>query len=452
MLQAAYVMAHPPLAIPEIGRGEERKIPRTMESYRHIAEEIAKLKPETIVLISPHAPRYSDYFHLAPGKQIEGNLSQFGFSKDFRIALDQELVEGLIEDDFPAGTQGQRASLDHAALVPLYFILEQYQDFNLVLVSQSGLSPTDHVELGRRLDQRARELGRNYVLIASGDLSHRLKEEGPYGFHAQGPRYDAEITRLLEEGDFLSILTMDPLLCEQAGECGQHSFYILAGVLDGYVSLPRLLSYEGVFGVGYGMLSYTILSQKPPQLMEAFRQGQQEEFELLRKQEDPLVALARKSLEHQVTTGKALPLPEDLPEDLLQRKAGAFVTLKKQGRLRGCIGTIQPTCESLAQEIMRNAVESGLRDSRFPLVSREELPELVYSVDVLHEPELIESEDQLDPLRYGVIVEQGYRKGLLLPGIEGVDSVQEQLSIAKQKAGIGSGSVKLYRFLVERHQ
>ena len=144
---------------------------------------------------------------------------------------------------------------------------------------------------------------------------------------------------------------------------------------------------------------------------------------------------------------------EGLPEEMLQTRAGVFVSVRKGGALRGCIGTIAPVCRNIAEEIIQNAVSAGIHDPRFPSVRREELSLLEYSVEVLGETEQIQGEDQLDPLRYGVIVTKGRKRGLLLPNLEGVDTVREQLSIARQKAGIGEDEtdVQLERFEVIRH-
>lgn len=164
------------------------------------------------------------------------------------------------------------------------------------------------------------------------------------------------------------------------------------------------------------------------------------------------VRLARYALESFVRTRRLPPAPEWLAPALRGRRAGAFVCLKREGSLRGCIGTIEPVCASLAEEIMENAVSAGLRDPRFPPVSAEELPLLSYSVDVLEPPEPVGSPEELDPRRYGVVVRSGPRKGLLLPDLEGVDSVEEQLDIARGKAGILPGEeYSIERFRVVRY-
>lgn len=166
---------------------------------------------------------------------------------------------------------------------------------------------------------------------------------------------------------------------------------------------------------------------------------------------DPYVELARRAIEEYVLRGRVIAPPPGLPPELLARRAGAFVSLKKRGELRGCIGTFLPTEPTLAEEIIKNAIHSATQDPRFPPVRPEELPEISISVDVLSPPEPA-TVDQLDPKRYGVIVEAGWRRGLLLPDLPGVDTVEEQLRIAKLKAGIAPDEpCRVLRFTVERH-
>jgi len=168
--------------------------------------------------------------------------------------------------------------------------------------------------------------------------------------------------------------------------------------------------------------------------------------------EDDFVKLARYSLETFVKTHKPADLPDDLPAELMNRRAGAFVSLHKDGNLRGCIGTIMATQDNLAEEILQNAISACSRDPRFSPVTLEELEDIEYSVDVLGDPERVFSLKDLDARRYGVIVENGGRRGLLLPDLEGVDTVEEQIAIAKRKAGIRpEEKVALFRFEVVRH-
>lgn len=168
---------------------------------------------------------------------------------------------------------------------------------------------------------------------------------------------------------------------------------------------------------------------------------------------DPYVALARSSLEHFIKTGKRTALPNDLPADMIERRAGVFVSLHENGDLRGCIGTISPTTKSVAEEILRNAVLAATEDPRFLPVREDELDALVVHVDVLGDTEPIQSLAELDVKRYGVVVSARGRRGLLLPDLDGVDTPERQVSIARSKAGITPNEpIHLERFEVVRHE
>ena len=163
----------------------------------------------------------------------------------------------------------------------------------------------------------------------------------------------------------------------------------------------------------------------------------------------PVVKLAKEAVESYVRAGKAPKLKELTPE--MRERAGVFVSLHKHGQLRGCIGTFEPTKDNVAEEIMANAISSSTADPRFPPVAASELDDLEYSVDILTKPEPVTDINQLDPMTYGVIVESGWKRGLLLPALEGVDSVEEQIAICRLKAGISASEpVKLYLFQVRR--
>jgi AmmeMemoRadiSam system protein A len=163
----------------------------------------------------------------------------------------------------------------------------------------------------------------------------------------------------------------------------------------------------------------------------------------------PVVRLAKEAVESYVRKGK-MPKPKELTPEMRER-AGVFVSLHKHGQLRGCIGTFEPTKDNVAEEIIANAISSSTADPRFPPVAASELDDLEYSVDILTRPEPVTDVNQLDPMTYGVIVECGWKRGLLLPALEGVDSVEEQIAICRQKAGISASEpVNLYRFQVRR--
>ena len=444
----AFMVPHPPMIVPEVGKGSEKQIAATTAAYTRVAEEIAALAPETIILSSPHATMYRDYFHISPGSQARGSFGSFRAPEvKFREEYDTELVKAIERiaqgQDFPAGTKGQREpALDHGTMVPLYFIRQVYQNFKLVRIGLSGLPLEDHYRLGQIIQRAVEETGRRTVYIASGDLSHKLQSYGPYGFAEEGPRYDARIMDVCGRGAFGELFDFDEDFCDAAAECGHRSFVIMAGALDGVAVEATSLSHEDVTGVGYGICTFH------PKGLDDSRHFLVAETQ----SEDPFVRLARVSLESYVRQRQVIPVPEGLPAELTQRRAGAFVSIHKHGQLRGCIGTIAPTRESLAEEIIHNAISASTRDPRFYPVTPEELDDLEINVDVLGEPEEIQSESELDVKRYGVIVTSGLRRGLLLPDLEGVDTAAQQVAIARQKAGIGAREpVKLQRFEVVRH-
>lgn len=171
------------------------------------------------------------------------------------------------------------------------------------------------------------------------------------------------------------------------------------------------------------------------------------------KEESLPVRMAREAVEAYVREGRRIEPPSELP-DFLQERAGTFVSIKKKDKsLRGCIGTILATQVSLAEEIIRNAIAAATEDPRFPPIREEELDDLVYSVDVLSKAEMVPDESHLDPAKYGLIVQSGYCRGLLLPDIDGVDTVEDQICIAKRKAGLPDDEpCELLRFTVTRYE
>ncbi len=456
---AAYMVPHPPMIVPQIGRGSEKQITETIRAYQQVAEEIAALKPETILISSPHTVLYADYFHVSPGETAKGDFGNFRAPEvSFRERYDTELVRAICEqaeaDGFPAGTLGERdRKLDHGTMVPLYFTEQKHRDFRLVRIGLSGLSLADHYAFGRIIQQAVNRAGRRAVYIASGDLSHKLQEYGPYGFAAEGPEYDRRIMDVCSRGAFGELLEFDEAFCDRAAECGHRSFVIMAGVLDGLNVEARQLSHQDVTGVGYGICTFHPSGESADRrFLDAYRKKQDERLRSAREKEDPFVRLARLTVENYVRYGKKPGIPEWATKEMRENRAGVFVSIHEDGRLRGCIGTILPTRGSIAEEIIGNAVSASTRDPRFSPVRTDELDRLEINVDVLTEPEAIRSREELDVKRYGVIVSSGRKRGLLLPDLDGVDTVDEQISIAMKKGGIPEkDSISLERFEVVRH-
>ncbi len=463
---AAFAVPHPPLIIPDVGKGRERGIQDTIDAYDEVGRRIAQLSPDTIVVSSPHATMYRDYFHISPGTLARGSFAQYGapraaFEERYDTKLVGEICRVCEREGIEAGTDYERdPRLDHGTMIPLHFVEKYYTGFELVRIGLSGFSPAEHYRLGMAVQEAARMLRRRVVYIASGDLSHKLLAEGPYGFAPEGPVFDERIAHDFATGDLLDILCMDHSLAERAAECGLRSFQMMAGALDRTAVTPELLSHEGPFGVGYGVAAFTPAGDEGTDedraLLPRYEAWRSADLASRKAAEDPYVRLARASLESYVRERRRIAPRDagiDLPQELLATRAGCFVSLKVDGQLRGCIGTIDPVQRCLADEICANAISAGTRDPRFRAVRADELPDLVYDVDVLTKPEPTTREG-LDPSRYGVIVScQDGRRGLLLPDLDGVDSVSEQLRIAAQKGQIDLAfdDYRLHRFEVVRH-
>lgn len=491
---AACAVPHPPLLIPGVGDGEKPEVGATQKAYGEVARRIADLSPETLVVFSPHAPLYRDYLHISPGTGAQGDFRQFGLfgSGRFEVDYDQEFV-GLLERrleeaGIPGGAGRERdSSLDHGTMVPLQFIEQELAPpLQIVRVGLSGLDARTHYRFGQCVSQVADELDRRTVIVASGDLSHRLKEDGPYGFAPEGPLFDTRVTRILQAADFKALLSFDEDFCDRAGECGLRSFIMMAGALDGTRVKPCLLSYEGPFGVGYGIAYFTVVydgdaapeeeAESPsvlpddrtaerPSLPVAIAQATITTYlEEGRRPNQNSATIASVLDEAKRDTGKEEGAGHKEPGqvdaarwhrqwlDLSARQAGTFVSLYKGGELRGCIGTIAPTTSSVIDEIIQNAVSAAAEDPRFPPVRVDELPGLEYSVDILGPAEPIDAIEQLDTQRYGVIVSRGARRGLLLPALDGVDTPEQQVAIALRKAGIGQREdYRMERFEVVRY-
>lgn len=487
-LVAAYIVPHPPLAVPEVGRGEESNIADTLAGYREVARRIEAIAPEAVLIVSPHSAYFSDWIYFGAGSGATGSLSQFSapqvsISLDYDEEFRRELEACAKGEGLSAGCVSKHAQeLDHGMLVPLYYLEQCYpaENYRAVSIGGSGLPRKDLLAFGRCMARCAESLGRKAVLLVSGDLSHKLKADGPYGFDPAGPRFDEAFGRVVESGDPLGFVDLDRAMCEDAAECGLSGFVMLAGAVaeaereSGRAFSSELLSLEGPFGVGYGVAAYeradvigaaderaeaaercndAACSTCGADTTEAAECNDANAEPVVAS--DPLVSLARETIERYVRT-RAVPEVSDLPDDLPAR-AGCFVSIHvaSTGELRGCIGTIEPVRRSLAEEVIENAVSAATRDPRFPAIAPSELDDLSISVDVLFPPEPAVMED-LDPKRYGVIVTQGFKRGLLLPDLEGVDAVEEQLRIACMKAGIdwrdGFDSIDIERFEVVRHE
>jgi AmmeMemoRadiSam system protein A len=435
------VVPHPPLLVPDIGRGQERAVAATIQAMEKLCDKLAQSRPDTLVAISPHGASHYNAMGVLTASFCDGNLRNWGArGVDYHFENDLTLVKALGEEakkaNIPLKPIGEGGyELDHGVMVPMYFLFKGVRGIPLVPLSFSWLPLQTHFAFGQVIRRAAEQVGKRVAVIASGDLSHRLLPGAPAGYDPLGSVFDQKLVDYLAKLDVQGILTLDPDLIERAGECGLRSIVILLGALEGLSVKPTVLSYEGPFGVGYLVASFEVEAPSQPET----------------KEPHPLVRLAKEAVESYVREGKIIKPGALTPE--AEQRAGVFVSLKKHGELRGCIGTFEPTQANIAEEIIVNAISSATRDPRFPPVNSAELEHLDYSVDILTKPEPVESPAELDPRKYGVIVESKGRRGLLLPDLEGVDTVEQQIDICRRKAGIFPDEpIKLYRFEVKRYK
>jgi MEMO1 family protein len=456
------LVPHPPLIIPGIGDDETQQVHDTIVSMKKIAKTIQDLQPDHLVIISPHGPVFHDGVPIWDLSEMRGSFAQFGYPHiRYEVSIDRNMAAAIraeaktakvplisLDDEMVERT-GIQKTLDHGVMVPLHYLQEAGIDVPVVLLSIGWVSKDELFRLGKAIQRAAVANGSRTVVLASGDLSHCLQENAPAGHHPAGRQFDLFLKEYFAKGQLDKVFQMDNRLVDQAAECGYRPIVILLGALSGLTVHPQVHSYESPFGVGYMVVSFAVAGFNHTE-----ERLHPEDSTDLRDEREPstFVRWAKVSLETYIIEEKRKPLPEPVPE-VMRQKAGVFVSIKKNGLLRGCIGTIFPTSSNIGEEIRENAILAGTKDPRFYPVTEEELPFLQYSVDVLSEPESVSSKEQLNPSQYGVIVRRAHRIGLLLPNLEGINSVEDQLSIACQKAGIEPDSAyDIERFQVNRYE
>jgi AmmeMemoRadiSam system protein A/AmmeMemoRadiSam system protein B len=499
----------------------------TVDALRDVGRAIAAYEPETLVLISPHGPLQPDAMSIGLAPQAHGDFRDFRAPQvTFEVPCDVELARSIQDTCKPVVIDVQPVDaltgsgspavyrLDHGAAVPLHFLLPLLPPVKVVLLGFSGQPRSTHTAFGQRIRQACEASGRRVAFVASGDLSHRLSADGPYGFDPQGPVFDEQVVAALAGPDWDRLRDLPQPLVDRAGVCGYLSMLTLAGAIGGDVQ-SRVLSYQGPFGVGYavaefepkgaaqpkrsraagGKVRLTADTVKPepsrpalnahPRASSSTASGSQETRSPASAETvtpldaatpaaaaspegrpvpsgdsasgaqpadmaAALLSLARESLETYVRTRARLELRAEQPAELRSSQS-CFVTLYERGQLRGCVGSIVPTRPSLAHEVVDNAISAGTRDYRFGAVVEAELPDLAYSVDVLSPLEPAKLSD-MDPAVYGMVVMQGSNVGVLLPALPQVTEVALQFQVCCEKAGITDPTgVDIYRFTVQRY-
>jgi AmmeMemoRadiSam system protein A/AmmeMemoRadiSam system protein B len=430
------IAPHPPIMVPEVGRESIANVVDSIEAMAELTKRVIDSGAETVILISPHAPLEVDSFVAYEGPSVTADFSNFSAPEIlFTARVDAELLSAIRKASSSQNyevTLLRGRELDHGTAVPLYFLQRNGFHGSVVTLGYSFLSNDDHVRFGSCIRNAVDQVGRRVAFIASGDLSHRLKPHAPAGYNPEAHVFDDQVVDALRSNDPQRIVEIDYDLRKLAGECGYRSMLVAIGACSDLPLSCEVLSYEAPFGVGYLVAQLT--------------------NQVERSGDIALPALARNAVETFIRSGNIFATPEST-EGFLASPAPCFVCLKTlDGELRGCIGTIEPARESLAEEIVANAISAATNDPRFDPVKPEELSNLRYSVDVLFPAEPAEMKD-LDPSVFGVIVEDesGSRRGLLLPDIPGIDNAQQQVEIALRKAGIDRDErIRLWRFKVER--
>lgn len=373
--------------------------------------------PDTFVIIGPN--------HTGEGKPFsimtEGTWKTPLGEAEIDSGLAKEILSAskyLEEDD-------RAHASEHSIELQLPFLLYFKPDIRFVPVILGSTRPEACSEIGRAIAAAVKKTGRKAVIAASSDMNHYESQERT---NQKDEKAIGAMLALDAEALVKQVREYDITMCGYAAAAT-----VITAVRELGASSAELVRYRTSGDVNRDFSSVVGYAG------------------VIFKRMSPLVRLAKLTVEDYVTKG-TIPEPEELTPEM-REQAGVFVSIHKHGELRGCIGTFEPTTPDVAREVVQNAVSSATRDPRFPPIAEKELKDLEISVDVLTSPEPVGGPEDLDPKRYGVIVQSGYRKGLLLPDLEGVDTVEYQIDICRQKAGISPNEpVKLFRFEVKRYR
>ena len=425
---AGALVAHPPILLAEVGGEQSNKVRATADAMRELDGMLSAVDAALVVVVSPHSPSSMTSLPVRRAARVAGDLSRFRAPQiRFEARVDVMLAAALVVDGQRAGfslTWAEETELDHGVVVPLHSLPRTMANKRCIFLGVSGWPLPRFVEFGAWLQGRLRD--RSAILIASGDLSHRLTQDAPYGFRPQGPLFDRLVIDALRARAWEQIEALDPDLVEEAGECGLRPLAILLGAGRAANLNSQVLSYEGPFGVGYPVVAFTASIGSSSVL--------------------DIQTLGRHAIDTYLRTRRLIDPPEPIPVEL-QSPSAVFVTLRKDGELRGCVGSVRPTEATAAHELIRYAVGSAVRDPRFDPVRLDEVNALTIKVQLLDPPEPVTDITELDPHRYGIIVRRADRQALLLPDIDGIETPEQQVLAACQKAGIDRyAPLKLERF------
>lgn len=405
-------MCHAPIVVPAVGGARARACTASTRAMAEAARRVVAAAPDGIVLLSPHTPRARGAFSCVAGARVRGDLADFGApgvgcDLPRGDALERALAEACRSEGVALEPISPRR-LDHGAMVPLAFLADAgWRGETLVLGLPAEPRADRMAALGRAI-QLASE-GKRWALVASGDCSHRLLPDAPAGFDPRAASFDRALCNAVGAGDNAALFRFDEALRDLAAEDVVDTAQV-AAACAGTAHGREVLSYEGPFGVGY--------------LVAVLHSSEERDLE-------KLVDVAEDAL-HAHLHGRGHRASASLRAS---HYTGVFVTWRKHGDLRGCIGRMKLE-GSLTEAVRELAVAAAVDDPRFPPVTRDELAHLTSEVTLLHPTEPVDDVRTLDPRVWGVEVSAGWRRGVLLPDLEGVDTVEEQLAIVLRKAGI----------------
>jgi len=343
------LVPHPPIVVKEIGKGEEKAAQKTIDGMQEVAKDIRQKAPGVILFITPHGPIFQDAIAILARKELKGDFSDFRarevrFAKRNHLELAERIrkyanEEGiwcaLVDPDLEREYHIS-GDLDHGVMVPMYFIDQEYTDYQIVHITYGLLPGEELYRFGMCVQKGIQDMQEDAVVIASGDLSHRLTKDAPAGYHPKGKEFDETLINSLAEWKIETLFSLPPELCRDAGECGLRSVQVMLGACDGYEVQPEVLSYEGPFGVGYGVAKMEIGEfHESRKMFSRIKQARMEQMKAIRNAEDEYVRLAREALETYVKYGKTIEVPKTASEEMLRNRAGVFVSFKKSRRIEG---------------------------------------------------------------------------------------------------------------------
>lgn len=445
-------MCHAPIVIPAIAGSRAAQCDATTGAMREVAASIARSQPEVLVIVSPHAPRHPTHWGLADGPRLHGDFGRFGHpGLEVSLPGAPDACARVMETARQRGLgtwspdEGAQRALDHGTAVPLYFVREAGFAGPTLLVCLPYPGTDTEERLGEAIAEASGDA--RWAVLASGDMSHRLQEGAPAGFDPRAREFDAHFVTSLRERDLRRACSPPPELQQLAAEDVIDSARVAAAA-SGYAGRGlNVVHYEGPFGVGYceAILhdDAAAAEGKPANDPAA------SDVELAGGGERALLSVAREAVD--AMTRNVAYRPQAIPPPLATSR-GVFVTLRDaSGRLRGCIGHMQAQHERLVDEVADCARAAASSDPRFPPVTAPELRQLSIEISLLTPPQPVDDLSTLDAKRYGVMVSHRGRRGVLLPDIAGVETVEDQLRIAGDKGGLPPGEPwTVERFEVEK--